>query len=241
LRDALDRLAGGLHALPRNRSTAFDGVVPVSAMKARAKCRELMPACSAMASTVSGASRCSRAQPAVGQIGRPAPWLRVWGCWKVDESESQGWGTSNKSAARAKADIPSQRQDFSFCPSRPGEFHLEPLRLVPSHEGCRLPLNKGLLPADQLAHISGDDPPSFAPAPPRRRPQFPQPEMIVAKRANKCWSAGRNRTKPSPEYRMSQEGADRASARRFVATAIRRRQNGLSGRAAYVRASGGGR
>src|ERR1700682_49508 len=24
---------------------------------------------------------------------------------------------------------------------------------------------------------------------PRRRPQFPQPEMIVAKRANKCWSA----------------------------------------------------
>jgi hypothetical protein len=27
----------------RSRSTAFDGVVPVSAMKARAKCRELMP------------------------------------------------------------------------------------------------------------------------------------------------------------------------------------------------------
>jgi hypothetical protein len=33
------------------------------------------------------------------------------------------------------------------------------IRLVPSHEGCRLPLNKGLLPANQLAHISGDDPP----------------------------------------------------------------------------------
>ncbi len=46
----------------RNRSTAFDGVVPVSAMKARVKCRELMPACSARSSTVSGASRCSRAQ-----------------------------------------------------------------------------------------------------------------------------------------------------------------------------------
>ena len=46
----------------RNRSTAFDGVVPVAAMKARAKCRELMPACSAMSSTVKGGSRCSRAQ-----------------------------------------------------------------------------------------------------------------------------------------------------------------------------------
>ena len=50
----------------RNRSTAFDGVVPVSAMKARVKCRELMPACSAMSSTVSGASRCSRAQASSG-------------------------------------------------------------------------------------------------------------------------------------------------------------------------------
>src|SRR6202047_1755229 len=28
----------------------------------------------------------------------------------------------------------------------------------------------------------------------RRWPQFPQPEMIVAKRANKCWSAGRDRS-----------------------------------------------
>src|SRR3979411_1951367 len=41
--------------------------------------------------------------------------------------------------------------------------------------------------------------------------------MIVAKRANRCWSAGRSRPKTSPEYRRSQEGADRASARRFVA------------------------
>src|ERR1700676_1616536 len=37
--------------------------------------------------------------------------------------------------------------------------------------------------------------------PPRRRPQFPQLEMIVAEHANKCWSAGRNRPKTSPEYR----------------------------------------
>jgi hypothetical protein len=75
LRGVLDRLAGGLHARRgtsiRNRSTAFDGVVPVSAMKARAKCRELMPACSAMSSTVSGASRCSRAQASSGPK-RPA-------------------------------------------------------------------------------------------------------------------------------------------------------------------------
>src|ERR1700730_12706834 len=41
---------------------------------------------------------------------------------------------------------------------------------------------------------------------PRRWPQFPQPEMIVAKRANKCWSAGRNRSKTSPEYRRSRAG-----------------------------------
>jgi len=30
---------------------------------------------------------------------------------------------------------------------------------VPSREGCRLPLNEGLLPAKQLAQISGGDPP----------------------------------------------------------------------------------
>jgi len=30
---------------------------------------------------------------------------------------------------------------------------------VPSREGCRLPLNEGLLPANQLAQISRDDPP----------------------------------------------------------------------------------
>ena len=50
----------------RNRSTAFDGVEPVSATKARVKCRELMPAWSARSSTVSGASRCSRAQASSG-------------------------------------------------------------------------------------------------------------------------------------------------------------------------------
>src|ERR1700752_348669 len=41
---------------------------------------------------------------------------------------------------------------------------------------------------------------------PRRRSQFPQPEMIVAKRANKCWSAGRNRPKTSPECRGRTKG-----------------------------------
>jgi hypothetical protein len=38
----------------RSRSTAFDGVAPVSAINARAKCRELIPACSASCVTVSG-------------------------------------------------------------------------------------------------------------------------------------------------------------------------------------------
>jgi len=50
----------------RNRSTAFDGVEPVSARKARVKCRELIPACSARSSTVRVASRCSRAQASSG-------------------------------------------------------------------------------------------------------------------------------------------------------------------------------
>ena len=64
-RDAFDRLAEDC-TLARatsilKRSIAFDGVAPVSAMKARVKCRELMPARSARSSTVSGASRCSRA------------------------------------------------------------------------------------------------------------------------------------------------------------------------------------
>ena len=30
---------------------------------------------------------------------------------------------------------------------------------MPPHEGCRLPLNEGLFPANQLAQINGDDPP----------------------------------------------------------------------------------
>jgi hypothetical protein len=60
-------------------------------------------------------------------------------------------------------------RQVSFCRVGPGNFTPSPsqirtgysriIRLVPSHEGCRLPLNKGLLPANQLAHISGDDPP----------------------------------------------------------------------------------
>src|SRR4029079_1706270 len=68
----------------RNRSTAFDGVVPVSAMKARVKCRELMPACSAMSSTVSGASRCSRAQASSG-ANRPV------GAFNSSSEENCDW------------------------------------------------------------------------------------------------------------------------------------------------------
>src|SRR6202022_4507812 len=65
--------------------------------------------------------------------------------------------------------------------------------------------------------------------------------MMVAKRANKCWSSVEIDRRPRRDAEGRKEGADRASARRFVARAIRRRQNGLSGRAAYVRPSGRGR
>jgi hypothetical protein len=76
LRNPFDRLAGGLHALARTsirkRSTAFDGVEPVSAMKSAGEMpRHSMPACSAESSTVSGASRCSRAQASNSGAKRP--------------------------------------------------------------------------------------------------------------------------------------------------------------------------
>jgi hypothetical protein len=68
-----------------------------------------------------------------------------------------------------RADISVTKPNFRKCRVGPGSFTPSPsqirtgysriIRLVPSHEGCRLPLNKGLLPANQLAHISGDDPP----------------------------------------------------------------------------------
>ena len=45
----------------------------------------------------------------------------------------------------------------SLSPIRTGYSRI--IRLVPSREGCRLPLNEGLLPANQLAQINGDDPP----------------------------------------------------------------------------------
>jgi hypothetical protein len=49
----------------------------------------------------------------------------------------------------------------SFTPSRSQirTGYSRIIRLVPSREGCRLPLNEGFLPANQLAQISGDDPP----------------------------------------------------------------------------------
>ena len=52
------------------------------------------------------------------------------------------------------------------CQVRPGNFTLSPsqirtgysriIRLLPSREGCRLPLNEGLFPANRLAQISGE-------------------------------------------------------------------------------------
>jgi hypothetical protein len=56
---------------------------------------------------------------------------------------------------------------------------------------------------------------------------------------SRAFQSSENRPKTPSEYRRSQESADRASARRFVARAIRRRQNGLSGRAEYALASVG--
>src|SRR5258706_15813952 len=65
-----------------------------------------------------------------------------------EKTFSHGLGQNRKSSMRAHV--------FRFAP-KSGYSRI--IRLVPSHEGCRLPLNEGLLPANQLAHISGDDPP----------------------------------------------------------------------------------
>ena len=65
-------------------------------------------------------------------------------------------------------------RNFSACRVGPGNFTPSPsqirtgysriIRLVPSREGCRLPLNEGLFPANRLAQINGDDlPPSLQP------------------------------------------------------------------------------
>jgi hypothetical protein len=52
--------------------------------------------------------------------------------------------------------------NFTPSPSRNRTGYSRIIRLVPSREGRRLPLNEGLLPASQLAQISGDDlPPSL--------------------------------------------------------------------------------
>jgi hypothetical protein len=52
--------------------------------------------------------------------------------------------------------------NFTPSPSQNRTGYSRIIRLVPSREGRRLPLNEGLLPANQLAQISGDDlPPSL--------------------------------------------------------------------------------
>ena len=73
------------------------------------------------------------------------------------------------SVGGVKGDVLGRRRDRHECRVGPGNFTPSPsqirtgysriFRLVPSHEGCRLPLNEGLLSANQLAQISGDDPP----------------------------------------------------------------------------------
>src|SRR6185437_669973 len=53
---------------------------------------------------------------------------------------------------------------FTPSPSQIRTGYSRIIRLVPSREGCRLPLNEGLFPADRLAQINGDDlPPSLRP------------------------------------------------------------------------------
>src|SRR5207244_8302148 len=77
--------------------------------------------------------------------------------------------TQRTSDMRGKAEVARTSPNRRDCRVGPGNFTPSPsqirtgysriIRLVPSHEGCRLPLNEGLLPANQLAQISGDDPP----------------------------------------------------------------------------------
>jgi len=95
----------------------------------------------------------------------------------VGESHHHEFGIWSVSVLHASTATASQHfrktaahpECFSVCRVARGNFTPSPsliwtgysriIRLVPSHEGCRLPLNKRLLPANKLAHISGDDPP----------------------------------------------------------------------------------
>ena len=77
--------------------------------------------------------------------------------------------TGSPPVTEKQAALDQRRWKSAIAAERPGELRPEPhrsgletiriIRLVPSREGCRLPLNEGLLPAKQLAQMSGDGPP----------------------------------------------------------------------------------
>jgi hypothetical protein len=53
-------------------------------------------------------------------------------------------------------------RNFTLSPSQIRTGYSRIIRLVPPREGCRLPLNEGIIPANRLAQINGDDlPPSL--------------------------------------------------------------------------------
>ena len=90
----------------------------------------------------------------------PAYNLRIYASQRPlpDATQDSVRGCSLGFAAAVVADGRLQRA----CKAQPSQIrtgYSRIIRLVPSHEGCRLPLNKRLLPANRLAHISGDDPP----------------------------------------------------------------------------------
>jgi hypothetical protein len=73
--------------------------------------------------------------------------------------------------------LPRRRRSWHACSCRVGPGSCTPspsqirtgysriIRLVPPHEGCRLPLNEGLLPANRLAQNQRRWPAPFAPRP----------------------------------------------------------------------------
>src|SRR5258706_9230651 len=93
--------------------------------------------------------------PTAGQDQRPGAVLPLWRCWRVASSATRAPSSPRLSPVRSCRVGPG---NFTPSPSQIRTGYSRIIRLVTSREGCRLPLNKGLLPANQLAHISDDDP-----------------------------------------------------------------------------------
>ena len=92
--------------------------------------------------------------------------VSYFGLW---HRTAEAGGDQERQLSRDELTYRAGGREDRVCRVGPGNFTPSPsqirtgysriIRLVPSREGCRLPLNEGLFPANRLAQINGDDPP----------------------------------------------------------------------------------